>query len=100
MLKPTTVEFSEKLRPKRITVQELRELLEAATSECRSVSISAGWPRGQRAQLNDASEINEIYNPHQLESLRVFTHYDDGSHLSLDLMSSSQDVSANEGDVD
>jgi hypothetical protein len=97
MLKPTTVELREKLEPKYITIDELRELLDASTRESNNVIIEASWPGGQQAKSQDPALLREIYNPHQLEHLRLFVMYEDGSHLNLTLMSSWQTLSADRG---
>jgi len=90
------VEYREKLKPKRITSKELQELLNVATSGAKTVRIDAEWPRGQRARSDDASLLNEIYSPQQLQSLDIWVYFDDDSHLHLDLMSFQQ-LSANKG---
>jgi hypothetical protein len=99
MLKPTIVEFREELKPKRITIDELQRLLDAAMSECKTVNIEAEWPRGQRTLSDDANAllIGEIYNPHQLQLLKLLVSYDDSSYLSCELLSSGQYVRADKG---
>jgi hypothetical protein len=72
MLKPTNVEFREELKPKRITINELSDLLDTATSGNKIVKIEASWPQGQQTESDDPSLLQEIYNPHQLKSLRLF----------------------------
>jgi hypothetical protein len=96
MLKPTTVEFREKLKPKRITARELLELLNVVTSDAKTVRIDAEWPRGQRARSEDTSLLHDIYNPQELQSLDIWVYFDDDSHLHFDLMSFRQ-LSANKG---
>ena len=67
MLKPTSVAVSRTLRPKRLTVAEIDEIIAVATVDCDQVVTTATWRGGEvtaTSELDDLSEIHPPAGPH------------------------------------
>ena len=86
MLKPTSVAVSRTLRPKRLTVAEIDEIIAVATVDCDQVVTTATWRGGEVTATSELDDLSEIHRPQDLTSLHLQVTYIDHSTLTLRLV--------------